>query len=370
MPLRTDFQDFIPSKEGQKYKITINQDGSSSIEDVTQYDQDGDILGASVINEICTEINTKLPLSGGTLTGGLSATDYMTSVPDGGYYMRGGTRGGKTVDYRLHANGGVFWLQPYEDGQPVSAPLSISAGVCNINGRAASANSATTAATATQLLSGSNYLRPSWQGTVGTLNVDNLTDLAWNKARYLTVDSTSNIAAEWALGTVWSFCPRTDAVHPLGLAYRRWNGIYLTSAPSVTSDRREKHDITALDAEKAAAFVAALKPAAYKYNDGTSGRTHWGLIAQDVEEAMEACGISDLEFAGLIKAERPQEEADKADEEEQTGYSYSLRYEEFIAPVIATVQAQEKRLERQEKEIAALSERLAALEKGREEVKG
>ncbi|MDO5603312.1 MAG: tail fiber domain-containing protein, partial [Oscillospiraceae bacterium] len=204
----------------------------------------------------------------------------------------------------------------------------------------------------------------------------------WNEARYLMADPTNkDIAVEWVLSGSWAFCPRRDASHALGLAYRRWSGIYLTSSPSVTSDRREKHDIAALDEERAAAFIMALKPAAYKYNDGTSGRTHWGLIAQDVEEAMAACGISGMEFAGLIKAETPREKKDGTAEAEGPEYSYSLRYEEFVAPVIALLKAQEKRLERQEKEmerqqqqlerqeaqITALWERAAAPEKEREE---
>ena len=47
----------------------------------------------------------------------------------------------------------------------------------------------------------------------------------------------------------------------------------------------------------------ALKPCLYKLIDGTSGRTH-DLIAQEVEEAMQECGISDMEFAGFIKSRR------------------------------------------------------------------
>ena len=304
-----------------------------------------------------------LPLTGGVLTGDLHAPHYRTNVADGSYFLMAGSSGGKKIDYRLHANDGAFWVHRYENGQPNTAPIMITAaGYCTINGRAASAEWAEragrtdTATTAEQIQSEANYIRPRWEGTVGVLDVDNAQDLAWNKARYLTPDSTTKtVAAEWALGTVWGFSARKDNIHPLGIPIRRWSTAYLGSSPIVTSDAREKHDIEALDTEKAAAFVAALKPAAYKYNDGTSGRTHWGLIAQDVEEAMEACGISDLEFAGLIKAKKTEDEQDKAGAGETETYSYSLRYEEFIAPLIALAQ-------RQEKQIAALEKRLEKLE--------
>ncbi|MDO5602815.1 MAG: hypothetical protein Q4G07_08605, partial [Oscillospiraceae bacterium] len=81
---------------------------------------------------------TKLPLTGGTLSGQLSAPDYIASRIDGSYYLNGGNSGAKKIDYRLHANEGVFWLHRYENGAPAAAPMTVTAaGVCNINGNAA-----------------------------------------------------------------------------------------------------------------------------------------------------------------------------------------------------------------------------------------
>ena len=38
----------------------------------------------------------------------------------------------------------------------------------------------------------------------------------------------------------------------------------------------------------------------FKYNDGTSDRYHLGVIAQEIEEAMDKTGISSQDFAGLV----------------------------------------------------------------------
>ena len=65
-----------------------------------------------------------------------------------------------------------------------------------------------------------------------------------------------------------------------------------------------------------------LNPVSYQFKNGESGRTHYGLIAQDVEETMKELGMTDTDFAGFCK----------------DGDRYGLRYEEFIAPLIKTVQ--------------------------------
>lgn len=49
-------------------------------------------------------------------------------------------------------------------------------------------------------------------------------------------------------------------------------------------------------------FILALNPVSYKLNDGTSGRTHYGLIYQDVETILNALGMTSLDFAGFIKS--------------------------------------------------------------------
>ncbi len=111
----------------------------------------------------------------------------------------------------------------------------------------------------------------------------------------------------------------------------------------------------------------SLIPSSYTMKDGTSGRTHYGLIAQDVEETMEALGMKSADFAGFIKS--PKMAPDIVDE--KTGkikhsnevvegeFDYSLRYDEFIAPLIKMVQMQQQELDSLRGEVAELRERIS-----------
>lgn len=83
-----------------------------------------------------------------------------------------------------------------------------------------------------------------------------------------------------------------------------------------------------------------LQPKSYLFKNGSSGRTHVGFISQDVEEAMNICGLSSLEFAGFCKDQKIEriedeegtiEENPVFDDQGNPVYIYSLRYEEFIA---------------------------------------
>ncbi len=139
--------------------------------------------------------------------------------------------------------------------------------------------------------------------------------------------------------------PTADNEMDLGGGGRRWRNIYASSGVIQTSDRSQKKDIAALRGERALAILMALSPKSYKMAEGTSGRTHFGLVAQDVEEAMESAGLSDMDFAGLVKSPVYGESADGGTSPEITGYSYGLRYDEFIPVLICAAQAQQARIE-------------------------
>ena len=115
------------------------------------------------------------------------------------------------------------------------------------------------------------------------------------------------------------------------------NGIYLNgsayaNAPiATTSDANKKHSITDLS-ERYSSLFDNLTPRLYKYNDGTSDRVHVGFIAQEVEEAITAAGLSSKEFAGFVKATGVNEETGAKEE------LYCIRYEEFIALCVGEIQ--------------------------------
>lgn len=158
-----------------------------------------------------------------------------------------------------------------------------------------------------------------------------------------------------------SIQPESDRVISLGSANQRWSNIYATNGTIQTSDRTRKTDINNLETQKAKAFINGLNPVSYKMVDGTSGRTHYGLIAQDIEELMNTLNMDSSDFAGFIKSPKKitkyEDENGKKlkkpiEEVIEGEYDYSLRYDEFIAPLIKVVQEQQKEIEKLKEMIA------------------
>lgn len=117
------------------------------------------------------------------------------------------------------------------------------------------------------------------------------------------------------------------------------------STPIVdSSDRNAKKDISE-DLSRYVDFYRKLRPAFFRFRDGTSNRYHTGYIAQEVEEALLASGLTTKDFAGLVinvreDPERPEE--------------YGLRYAEFISLNTYMVQQALRRIEALEKRIEEL----------------
>lgn len=122
------------------------------------------------------------------------------------------------------------------------------------------------------------------------------------------------------------FAPSGQSNTKLGYSSRLWESVWALDDVINTSDREKKNSIS-YDMERYAALFDRLKPVHYKLNAGTSGRTHVGMIAQDVEEAMAAVGLTGQEFAGMCKAQN-----------EDGGWDYFLRYGEFIAICVDQIQ--------------------------------
>ena len=130
--------------------------------------------------------------------------------------------------------------------------------------------------------------------------------------------------------------PNADATYSLGSRNFVWDAIYCSTDTLNGSDRNIKNSIEALP-EKYVSMFERIEPKRYKLNSGTSERFHTGFIAQEVEDAMRACGIDSQEFAGWAAAKR-----------EDGSETYFLRYSEFIPILWAKVREQEKRLKRLE----------------------
>ena len=172
---------------------------------------------------------------------------------------------------------------------------------------------------------------------------------------YLQCSVESNYRLKYGVfDSRWTFAPYTDGGHStiktyLGSPNFRWSAVYAVNGTIDTSDRNQKDNIKDLT-DSAKDFIMDLKPVSYKLknNDESNGhdRTHYGLIAQDVEDTMTKMGMTALDFGGFCKDQKTvsSEEDPNTSVPVEGEYTYGLRYTEFIAPLIKTVQLQEQRI--------------------------
>ena len=133
-----------------------------------------------------------------------------------------------------------------------------------------------------------------------------------------------------------STAPSVDGAGSLGFSDYRWSVVYAQTGTITTSDREKKTDIS-YALERYDALFEKLRPASYRLKGGASGRTHTGLVAQDVEQALRACGLTGQDFAAFVKTQR-----------EDGGADYGLRYEELIALCIRQIQMLRERVRKLE----------------------
>lgn len=113
----------------------------------------------------------------------------------------------------------------------------------------------------------------------------------------------------------------------------RWSNIYLSNEPTVASDLNLKKDIIYGLAEYDALYDR-LEPVSFLFKNGTSGRRHIGMIAQDVEATLAELGIDTKDFAGFVKSPARDEDGNIIEGE----YNYALRYGEWISLNIWQIQ--------------------------------
>ena len=157
--------------------------------------------------------------------------------------------------------------------------------------------------------------------------------------------------------------PGQDNARSCGWSTYRWNRVYATNAAISTSDKRLKKDIKEID-DKYIKLFKKLRPVTYMFNSKKSDRIHTGFISQEVKEAMDEVGLSDLEFAAYCCDKKQVQDPDTGewtdilDENGNPDYIYSLAYEEFIALNTKMIQDLMTIVENQQKEIELLKEAL------------
>ena len=377
--LKTDYKDYIPPEGGKRYIITTDAQGYSTIQDATEYTQEGDAFGAGDINATNTTVNN--------LSSAINEVPLSNDLRKEHDNLQASSDGSTALDDIVNSFG--FCYIDASGGSGVTGPYLSLSGMPNDKYR---------------LQLHSDYIRNRL--TYRTRNGD--APETWNPwNQFVTEGLDAEITAKhgftsetyphiYGNGAMLHLAPQNsaqtgavitpEALRPaidsgqtgqadLGTAWTRWRTVYSTTGTIQTSDRTAKRDIADLDPEKMTAFVMGLKPSSYVFNKADSGRTHFGLISQDIEELLPSIGMTDMDFAGFIKSPKTEEYLEDVSQvvtDEETGeektvtrkelktravegeYLYSLRYDEFIAPLICMVQKQQKQIENLERRLSAL----------------
>lgn len=154
--------------------------------------------------------------------------------------------------------------------------------------------------------------------------------------------------------------PSSSSVY-CGTTENPFAGGYSSGGWKTTSDRRKKKDFRKLlEDDRFERFFELLQPMEYRLIENDD-KTHIGFVAQDVEQAMTDCDISENEFYGLEHAVFSEKDFESNEEwekflEQNGGENdmYTLCYQEFIALNTVMIQKLQNRCNDFERRLSAL----------------
>lgn len=154
--------------------------------------------------------------------------------------------------------------------------------------------------------------------------------------------------------------PSSSSVY-CGTTPNPFAGGYSSGGWKTTSDRRKKKDFRKLlEDDRFERFFELLQPMEYRLIENDE-KMHMGFVAQDVEQAMTDCDISENEFYGLEHAVFSEKDFESNEEWEkflkQNGGAndmYTLCYQEFIALNTAMIQKLQNRCNDFERRLSVL----------------
>ena len=224
----------------------------------------------------------------------------------------------------------VFSVKRGGTGGAFAEKLRLDYDGVEITGAATITTAAATSATASTFKNGTltaGKINTHFINTNGYLSIGNkaagLRFIDYQASRYITpfnVDTNVN----------------SDNLIDLGNASARFDDIYATNATIQTSDQNEKQDIAELsEAETRVAVACKGLLRKFRWNSaveakGNEARTHFGIIAQDLQAAFEAEGLDAGNYAMFISTTWTNE-----DGEEQT--RLGVRYSELLAFIIGGI---------------------------------
>ena len=154
--------------------------------------------------------------------------------------------------------------------------------------------------------------------------------------------------------------PNSSSIY-CGTTPNPFAGGYSSGGWKTTSDRRKKKDFQKLlEDDRFERFFMLLQPMKYRFIENDK-EIHIGFVAQDVEQAMMDCNISDEEFYGLEHAVLSKKDFESYEEwnkflDNNNGANdmYTLCYQEFIALNTAMIQKLQNRCSDFEQRLSAL----------------
>lgn len=154
--------------------------------------------------------------------------------------------------------------------------------------------------------------------------------------------------------------PNSSSIY-CGTTPNPFAGGYSSGGWKTTSDRRKKKDFQKLlEDDRFERFFMLLQPMKYRFIENDK-EIHIGFVAQDVEQAMMDCNISDEEFYGLEHATLSKKDFESYEEwnkflDNNNGANdmYTLCYQEFIALNTAMIQKLQNRCNDFEQRLSAL----------------
>lgn len=122
-----------------------------------------------------------------------------------------------------------------------------------------------------------------------------------------------------------------------------------------TSDERLKNSFKTLDEFEG--VYMDIEPCAFKYNNGTSGRYHFGVKAGNVKESFEKHGYTTQDFGGFVQM------ADSPENEDYCGVDdpMGIIYTEFVAWNTCMIQRLYKKMDEQHEKIDYLEKKLCEI---------
>lgn len=352
---------------GSKTKGIYMKSGTITESDATVGSADIPVyMNKGEITSTGKSFSNYLPLSGGTLTGTLTAPTFSgnlsgnaSTVSSISGHIRDNLSGNGVTDKALSANQG-YLLKAYVDskmpysyfhwnglqGQPAWLwGGNIKDDYYLYNPANFSVNYANSAGVGNSLPTNGVYF--------GATNASPWIQISNGDIRFWSwmYGEPANLMIMQAIPSqnIYQIFSSYDGQVNLGLSSFRWKQIYATSSAISTSDERLKDNINPLNDDLIKKFVMGLTAISYTSKEGDSGRTHYGFGAQSVEKLMESLGMSSLDFAGFIKSPKDELKKSLDDNAAQVTripneYIYGLRYEEFIAPAIKMIQIQQEQI--------------------------